>query len=531
MKTKLGIFPLGDALRRMLGSLSSMFKIPVNGYKKRIIVVDRGFRVCRMTFCSLEETDMKDQKKTTKQQDRKISRRDFIGSVAAAAAFTIVPRHVLGGNGNTPPSEKVNIACIGTGGMGIIDMKEFLKQPDVQVVAICDVNASSDYSGFWYGGTAGREPALKIVESYYAEQKPAGTYKGCNAYHDFRKMLEKQKDIDAVVVTTPDHSHAVISMMAIKMGKHVYCEKPLAHSIYEVRKLTEAAQQAKVATQMGNQGHSGEGVRLICEWIWDGAIGPVREVHAWSDVGGWAAGKTDRPKETPPVPSTLDWDLWLGPVPYRPYHPAYAPYNWRGWWDFGTGEIGDMACHVTDPAFWALKLGYPISVEASSTKVNSETTPVASIVRYDFPARGDMPPVELTWYDGGLKPARPKELEEGRKLGNLLIVGDKGKIMCGTNGNSPRLIPEAKMKAYKRPPKTIPRSIGHHQEWIKACKGGKPAGSNFDYSGPLTEVVLLGNIAIRTGKKSYWDGLNMKVTNVPEANKYVNPPYREGWTL
>jgi len=277
---------------------------------------------------------------------------------------------------------------------------------------------------------------------------------------------------------------------------------------------------------MGNQGHSGEGIRLTVEWIRDGAIGDVREVHSWSNAGGgWAGNRTARPRETPPVPSGLDWDLWLGPAAKRPYHPAYAPYNWRGWWDFGTGAIGDMACHNMDPAFWALELGHPLSVEASSSGINPETTPLKSTISYQFGARRNMPPVKMTWYGGGLMPPRPEELEPGRELtggGNgILFVGDKGKIMCpGWSGN-PRIIPETKMKAYKLPPKTLARSKGRHRDWIDACKGGKPASSNFDYAGPLTEVILLGNVALRTGRKLDWDGPNMKATNAPEADRYT----------
>jgi len=455
------------------------------------------------------------------RRSTKMNRRDFLLSTATGfAAFTIVPRHVLGGPGHTPPSEKLNIAGVGVGGMGKNNLENL---SDENIVAICDVD---------------RKFAGEVFEKYPDAKK----------YRDFRRMLEKQKDIDAVVVATPDHTHAVISMMAIKMGKHVYCQKPLTHSVYEARKLTEAAREHKVATQMGNQGHSGEGIRLICEWIWDGAIGPVREVHAWTDRPVWPQG-IGRPEDTPSVPETLDWDLWLGPAPDRPYHPCYLPFSWRAWWDFGTGALGDMACHIIDPVFRALKLRYPTSVEASHSydvremwkKVdNKETYPRASIVRYQFPARGDMPAVKLTWYDGGLLPARPEELEPGRQMGKegngVIFVGEKGKLMCGCYGESPRLIPEAKMKEYKRPAKTLPRITGgvdgHEKDWARACKGGEPASSNFDYSGPLTESVVMGNLAIRNpGERLDWNGQNMKVTNVAEANEYVHRQYREGWTL
>ena len=454
---------------------------------------------------------MNGQNKTSDQEHKRISRRDFLGSAAAAAAaFTIVPRHVLGGPGYTPPSKKLNIACIGVGGKGKSDVAKCSKE---NIVALCDVDER------------------RALETYYL-------FPDVKKYRDFRKMLEENdKDIDAVTVTTPDHTHAVIAMMAIKMGKHVFVQKPLTRTIYEARKLAEAAREAKVVTQMGNQGHAGEGGRLINEWIWDGAIGPVREVHCWTNRPIWPQG-IDRPKEIPSMRASLDWNLWLGPVPFRPYHPAYAPFSWRGWWDFGTGALGDMAAHIMDHPYWALKLGFPTSVEASSTPANHETYPQASIVRYEFPARGNMPPVKFTWHDGGLMPPRPEELEPGRQMadkgGGVIFVGDKGKLMCSVYGNNPRLIPESRMKGYKRPKKTIPRSPGIHEEWIEACKGGKPTTSNFDYASALTETMLLGNIAIRLSDKNtklYWDGPNMKFTNLDEANEHIHREYRYGWSL
>jgi len=446
--------------------------------------------------------------------NRKISRRGFLGGAAAAAAFTIVPRHVLGGSGNTAPSEKLNIAGIGVAGRGSGVLSSVESQ---NIVALCDVD--------WRhaAGTFRRYPKAR-------------------QYRDFRKMLDKEeKNIDAVTVATPDHTHAVATMMAIKMGKHVYCEKPLTHSVYEARKVAEAAREYKVATQMGNQGQADERPRLMSEYILDGAIGPVREVHVWTDrpLKGlnsvyWPQG-VERPKEEPPVPDTLDWDLWLGPAPHRPYHPAYLPFNWRGWWDFGTGALGDIGCHALSAVFKALKLGPPTSVEAISTLVNNETYPVASAVHYQFPARGDMPPVKLTWYDGGMRPPRPDELEDDRQIGTggALFIGDKGKML------GERLIPEAKMKEYGKPPEVLPRSPGHSEEWIQACKGGKPAGSNFpDHAGPLAEAVLLGNVALRPELKEkmnrtklLWDGPNLKITNVPEANEFLHREYRQGWTL
>ncbi len=446
--------------------------------------------------------------------NKKVSRRDFMGAAGAVAAFTIVPRYVLGGPGNTPPSEKLNIAGIGVGGQGAGDLGAMSGE---NIVALCDVDWSRA------GGTFRRYPKAR-------------------KYKDFRKMLDKEaKNIDAVVVATPDHIHAPASIAAMKRNKHVYCEKPLTHSVYEARLMAEVAREHKVATQMGNQGQASEQTRLMCEYIWDGAIGPVREVHVWTDRPNrglnsvyWPQG-VDRPTDTPAVPETLDWDLWLGPAPERPYHPVYVPFKWRGWWDFGTGALGDIGCHALDPIFRALKLGHPTSVEAISTLVNKETYPLASAVHYEFPARGDMPPVKVTWYDGGMRPPRPVELEDNRQIGTngKLFIGDKGKMLAE------RLIPESRMKEYGKPPQKIPRSPGHHKEWILACKGGKPAGSNFpDHAGLLAQAVLLGNVALRrelretmNRTKLMWDGAKMEITNVPEANKFLHREYREGWTL
>ncbi len=442
-----------------------------------------------------------------------ISRREFLGAAGAIGAFTIVPRYVLGGAGNTPPSEKLNIAGIGVGGQGGGDLNAVSSQ---NIVALCDVD--------W--------------------RHAAGTfrrYSSARKYKDFRKMLDKEdKNIDAVVVATPDHIHAPASMAAIKRGKHVYCEKPLTHSVYEARKIAEAARKAGVATQMGNQGQASEQTRLMCEMVWDGAIGPVREVHVWTDRPNrglnavyWPQG-IDRPKDTPPVPDTLDWDLWLGPAPQRPYNPAYLPFKWRGWWDFGTGAMGDIGCHALDPIFRALKLGAPTSVEGISTLVNTETYPLSSKIHYEFPARGDMPAVKVVWYDGGMRPPRPEELEDGRQVGDngKLFIGDKGKML------GERIIPQSRMTEYGKPPQKLERSPGHHIEWINACKGGKPAGSNFDHAGPLAEAVLLGNVALRpelreitNRKKLLWDPEKFEITNVPEANQFLRREYRKGWTL
>jgi len=499
---------------------------------------------------------MSDTKSAMRRRGGEISRRAFVGGAASVAALTIVPRHVLGGRGYVAPSDKITAACIGVGAQGTRVMMDFLKHPDVQIVAVCDVNQeSSDYVEWnpnelrdkerallgnaewgldWKGPTAGREPARRLVEAYYAAQNTEGEYKGCAAYVDYRELLEKEKDLNAVIVGTPDHSHAVISIAAMKKGKHVFCQKPLTHSIHEARRIAEVARETKVATQVAVGNQASEATRLLCEWVWAGAIGPVREVHNWSSRPFWPQG-IERPAKDEPVPAGFDWDLWLGPAPFRPYNHVYLPFVWRGWYDFGCGAIGDMGCYSFDTIFRVLKLGAPESVEASSTKTFPETFPAASIIHFRFPARGEMPPVKLTWYDGGLKPPRPLELEEGREMsrGNegLLFIGDKGTILCGFNGANLRLIPESKMQEFKQPEKTLPRSPGNDREWIEACKGGQPGGANFEFEGPVTEAVLLGNVALRAGRKLYWDGSNMKATNAPEAQQYVRGEYRQGWTL
>ena len=467
---------------------------------------------------------MKDQLKTQKSSDGKMNRRKFLGSAATAtAAFMIVPRHVLGGPGYTPPSDKLNIACVGVGGKGKSDIVSVSSQ---NIVAYCDVDDTQVQS---FVKHAKKEAAdqPQVLQMFDKGKK----------YRDFRKMLDMEKNIDAITISTPDHTHAVIAMMAMKMGKHVFCQKPLTHTVYEARILAETAKEMKVITQMGNQGHASEVARLINEWIQDGAIGDVKEVHCWTNRPIWPQG-IEPPKEVPSVPPSLDWDLWLGPASWRTYHPAYVPFAWRGWIDFGTGAIGDMGAHIIDHPYWALKLGHPTTIQASSTVFTDASFPMASIVHYTFPARGKMPPVKLTWYDGGLTAPRPAELEKGRRLGDgnggILFVGDKGKLMSGTYGENPRLIPETAMKAYKRPQKSIPRSPGIHEEWIEACKTGKKSTTDFSYAGPLTEMMLLGNIATLMHEKKAileWDAEKMEITNIPEANELLQMKYRDGWTL
>lgn len=472
-----------------------------------------------------------------KEQKGTVSRRTFLRGAATVAAFSIVPRHVLGGPGFVAPSEKVAVAIVGAGGQGRANIQGLLNEPDAQLVAVCDVAEQSDLNGFWYKCVAGRRPMKAMIEEHYGKNSP--NYR-CADYEDFRVMLEKEKGIDAVLCATPDHTHAFVSITSMRMGKHIYCEKPLAHSVWEARLMAKVAKETGVATQFGTQGHSGTGIRMTCEWIWDGAIGPVREVHAWSDAGQWEWLKRTpgRPPETPPVPAGLNWDLWLGPREPRPYHPDYAPYSWRGWWAFGTGSLGDMACHNMDPAVWALNLEHPLSVEASSVGVDSEVISTAGLYTYQFGPRGNQPPVKLVWYDGGLRPSFPEGLDPDdprQRLGEgkdgILFVGDKGYITCPGWSGTPRLLPLSLHKAYKRPEPSLPRGKGHHADWLAACKGGPQASASFEYGARLSEIVLLGNVALRAGKKLLWDGPNMKATNAPEADAFLKDTYRKGWEI
>ncbi len=427
------------------------------------------------------------------------------------AAFTLVPRHVLGW-GQTPPSEKLNVACIGVGNRGGASLDGVKNE---NIVALCDVDLRS----------AG--PAFR-------------NHPRARKYRDFRKMFDEMgEQIDAVTVATPDHTHAVAAMAAIERGKHVYCEKPLAHSILETRTLMKAAREHKVVTQLGNQGHSYDTIRMFCEWIRDGAIGNVTEVHACCASAYSKIGDLGRLQERPAVPPELDWDLWLGPAQYRRYHPMYVPGTWRSWTAFGSGVIGDWVCHVVDPVFWALDLGSPQTIQAEAKGYDpaqhGDTFPSGTVVTYEFAAKGDRGPVKLVWYDGAEKPPRPDNLEPGRNVPETgaVVIGDKGKIMYGSHGaGGARIFPEEKMRAYKQPAKTLPRVRGHFEDWLDAIKQGKQAGSNFDYGGPLTEIAQLGIIAIKMlGQKLEWDGANMRFRNSNQANALLQYPYREGWTL
>jgi predicted dehydrogenase len=354
-------------------------------------------------------------------------------------------------------------------------------------------------------------------------------------------MLDKQKDIEAVLIATPDHTHAIISMAAMRAGKHVYCQKPLTHDVFEARKLATASKEFGVVTQMGIQGHSSDSLRSVCEWIWDGAIGEIREIDGWCSLSYypwgqayWSSKWGTRPTDTPPVPDKLNWDLWLGPAPERPYHPAYHPGAWRCRWDFGCGMMGDRGAHTLDVAFMALKLGAPATIEATSCGMNADVHPLSAIVTFRFPARDTLPPVKLTWYEG-TRPPRPEIMDEDLAWpaeGGLIFKGSKGAIICGVYADGAKLLPLSLHLDYKRPAKTLPRPTGSHEmEWVNAIKEGRQANAAFDYSGPLTEMCLLGNVAKRVDAKIEWDAAKLKITNLPEANRYIQTEYRKGWSL
>jgi predicted dehydrogenase len=465
------------------------------------------------------------------------NRRQFLTTTASAvAAVTIVPRHVLGGPGFVAPSDKVNVGLIGAGGQGRTNTRSLLQEDDCQVIALADPCEEWDLSPYYYRGKAGRGPVRAEIEEKYKEKTP--NYK-CAVYEDFRTMLDKEKEIDAVLIATPDHLHTYVAVLAMKAGKHVYCEKPLTRDIAETRLVARIAKETGVATQMGNHGRSSEGHRQTAEWLWDGAIGQVREVHAWGGAGGFASGK-GRPQGTPDVPKELNWDLWLGPSEWRPYHPAYAPFNWRGWWAFGGGGLPDLAPHHIDPAFNALQLDTPLTVEATAAQgVDEEVCSTGVLATYRFGPRKNLGPLTLYWYDGALRPPTPLGTDPDdpvQRVGDgdhgIYFIGEKGILTAAGWSGMPRLLPLELHREYKRPAKTLARVEGHHADWIQACKGGTPASSNFEYAARLNEVVLLGTVALRTRKLLKWDAANMKATNAPEADKYLTgAPYRKGWEL
>jgi predicted dehydrogenase len=435
---------------------------------------------------------------------RRVTRRTFVQTTTAVGAALFIPRSVWGAN------ERLNVACVGVTGRGGDDMDGVSRE---NVVAICDCDE--------------RNLAVAAKKAEVAKAKQ---------FWDFRKMLDEMGDqIDAVVVGVPDHNHAPVAMAAMRLGKHVYCEKPLAHNVHEIRLMRETAKQKKLATQMGTQIHAGDNYRRVVELIKAGAIGTVKRAHNWVPTSYSGSQKNvKRPEGTPPVPQGLHWDLWLGPAAERPYHPDYHPFWWRGWWDFANGALGDMACHHMDLPHWALDLREPLTVESEGPEPDDVVCPPWQIVHYHYPARGGQPPVHLTWYHGGKRPAELEEIEaksakKQRWGAGTLFVGDKGMLLADYDKHV--LLPEDQFKDYQKPEKSIPKSAGHHNEWIRACKEGTPTTCNFDYSGALAETVLLGCVAHRAGTKLEWDAKAMRVTNSAAANKFLRREYRKGWEI
>jgi predicted dehydrogenase len=500
-----------------------------------------------------------------------VSRRCFLASTGAAAtAFTFLPAAVLGRAGETAPNSRINVAFLGVGSQGMRVMLSFLKERDVQGVAVCDpVKSAADYhqwgqsefasavhsllgvsSGWeWLSpnqpmleltptmrvpaGVCGREPAQKIVDAWNAKRSGATVSRGCAGYADYRDLLANVKDVDAVVIGSPDHLHAVLSVAAMKAGKHVFCQKPMTRTIQEARRVAAVAKETGVVTQVAVGPQASEDTRRLCEWVGAGAIGRVREVLNWSSRPFWPQG-IPAPTEAQPIPAGLDWDLWLGPAAERPYHHAYLPFVWRGWVDFGCGAFGDMGCYSFDTIFRVLKLAPPVSAEASSTHRYPASYPQASLVNLDFAARGDQPPVKLRWFDGGLRPERPADLDPAEKLEaeGLMFVGDAGTILAEFVGSRPRLIPSGKMRGFQEPPKTLPRSPGNEREWLDAIQDRKrTTGANFGFSADVTEALCLANLALRSGERLGWDTSAMKVTGPAAAQEMVNPPARAGWSV
>ena len=528
-----------------------------------------------------EKKERKDQGKGSTDEKKELTRRRFLRTATASgAAAAFVPRHVLG-RGFTPPSDLLNIAGVGVGGMGRQNLINLASQ---NIVALCDVDWGYADQSFERLDSdiqklqdrlehPNAAPAANQSQTPFDPVKAKARLdnmvrlktehlRKAKRYKDYREMLDRQKDIDAVLVATADHMHAPIALASMDLRKHVYVQKPLTWSVEEARKMAHAAKASKVATQMGNQGHSMNDARTAVEYIWAGAIGEVREIHIWTNrpLGFWPQG-VPRPESLKepadklrwngqgvnlrlaaamagnyPVPDTLRWDLFLGAAaPNIEYHPIYHPFNWRGWVDWGVGAIGDMGAHLIDHSMWALNLGMPTSVETVSTPFNGASYPQATMTFYEFPARGPLPPVKLTWYDGGLMPNKPAELgdEELKPEGGALLMGSKGKLLHDTYGLHPRLLPTSLNDSFGKPPQKLPRIPGeaHEMNWVEAAKGKTESSCPFEYAARLTEVMLLGIVALRAGRKIFYDGENMRVTNLPQANEYLRRDYRQGWPV
>jgi predicted dehydrogenase len=461
----------------------------------------------------------------------KKTRREFIkSSIGPVAAFTIIPRSVLGGSGFTAPSDTVNVAVAGAGGQSWYSIRELMKLNDVKLISVADPGRLWK-NDILYNFDTGRGPAKKFIDDFYSEK---GQKSRISEFEDFRIMMKKEKSLDAIVCASPDNTHAYISIMAMRAGKHVYCEKPLTHNIWEARKVREVAHETKLATQMGNQLHSSDAIRQTVEYLRSGVIGKVLEAHSWVGATRWWPELKGLPSDVTPVPEGFNWDLWLGPTLSRPYNKAYSPVKWRDFWTFGCGALGDFGCHDLDSTTWAFNLKSPYSVEVlpAGNRGSAEIAPYGEIGYYTFREKGEQKPLKLICYSGGLMPEHHELIPDNIQFTGrgAMFIGEKGIIL--NNGGAtapPKIFPES---LAANVPQTLPRSKGHHREWIDAIKGGPAAMSNFEYASKLTEITLLGVLSLRLGgRKIYWDDVNMKATGIPEADAIIREPVRGGWEM
>lgn len=461
------------------------------------------------------------------------SRRNFAKTITAVSAgFMILPRSVLGGKGFTAPSDKVIIGLVGAGGQGQSNVRNLLKLDDVQITSVTDPGRYWDLNRFYYKSIAGREPVSEMIEDHYQKK---GESKGVRQYKRFSEMMDREKDIDAILCATPDHTHAFITIAALKEGLHVFCEKPMAHNIWETRMVRKVVQETGLATQMGNVGHSEDGMRSTVEYLQDGAIGTVREIHTWVGAGRWNPGITGLPKEASPLPYDFDWEEWLGPSPFRPYNELFSPVTWRDFWIYGCGALGDFGCHDMDAPFWAFDLSSPSEIQIHPAgQSNNEIAPYGEAGTYHFPEKNGQAAMKLHWYSGGLKPDLDPRLPADFKFQSrsAMYVGDKGVLITEGGDRKPQLFPESLRQSYKPPAERIPRSKGHHRDWVDAIKNGGQPSANLDYGSRLTELTLLGVMSLRlNGMRIHWDAENMKVKGLPEADEIIREPANEEWDI